>query len=141
MGRWNAVKVRSKGERPRKRHMHYADQNVPGVCSLSQRRSFNCITMHEVDVAGRAYGIEWTVGLREGRTRARERKRNKIAIAYGTRARKRDLQTRRTSLPEETKKTARRWREKRRIDRVKRREGTLIEINCDSARVNSLRAI
>lgn len=121
--------------------MHCADQNVPGVCSLSQWRSFNCITMHEVDVAGRAYGIEWTVGLREGRTRARERKRNKIAIAYGTRARKRDLQTRRTSLPEETKKTVRRWRKRRRIDRVKRREGTLIEINCDSARVNSLRAI
>lgn len=30
---------------------------------------------------------------------------------------------------------------RRKGDRAKRREGTLIEINCDSARVNSLRAI
>lgn len=60
------------------RRRHRTGQDVPGVSSLSQRRSFNCITMHEVDVAGRNRRDETgRVRGKEGRGARTERRKEK----------------------------------------------------------------
>lgn len=102
MDRKNSVKARSKGSK-----RCDARTAWPGCVGskfpFAERCSFNCITMHEVEVAGRLYRIEGTTSSREERGRGLRTKKKRNC--HGSLpARKRGLQMRRTSRSDEMKK-------------------------------------